>query len=407
MRIQILSQYYEPEVGAPQVRLKAMADEFTRRGHEVEVVTALPSYPVARIFPEYRRRFLHTERRGGVTVRRVWIHAATGSGAGRLLNFASFAALATIPMARTRRPDVVLVESPPLFVALPALVDSVVRRRPFALLVADLWPDTAIEMGLVSNRHLQRLLYALERWAYRRSAFVAPVTEGQVETLRDAKGVPADRICLVRNGVDVELFRPGEPSEATRQLLSPGGERVIMFAGTLGYAQALDVIVDAAPIVCAAHPDARIVFVGSGSERARIEARVADEGVAGITFLDPRPLTEIAELYKGVTAGLTTLRDSPVFAGARPSKIFPMMAAGLPVIYSGRGEGARLVGDAGAGVCAEPEDARALAAAMIEVLDDPERSRRMGAAGRRLVEAEFSWSRIVGDFLEFLEGRDG
>lgn len=405
MRIQILSQYYAPEIGAPQVRLKAMADELVRRGHDVDVVTALPSYPVARIFPAYRRRFLHTERRDGATVRRVWIHAATGSGAGRLANFASFAALALIPMARTRRPDVVLVESPPLFVALPALVDNLVRRRPFALLVADLWPDTAIEMGMVPNRHARRLLYALERWAYRRSAFVAPVTEGQVETLRDRKGVPADKICLVRNGVDVELFRPGEPSAETRRLLSPGGERVVMFAGTLGYAQALDVIVDAAPLVRAAHPDVRVVFVGSGSERARIETRVADEGIAGVTFLDPRPLAEIAELYRGVAAGLTSLRDSPVFEGARPSKIFPMMAAGLPVVYSGRGEGARLVREAGAGVCAEPEDPRALAAALIEVLDDPVRAREMGAAGRRLVEAEFSWGRIVGDFLEFLERR--
>lgn len=403
MRIQILTQYYEPEIGAPQVRLKAMAKVLVDRGHQVDVVTAMPNYPVGRIFDGYRRRLLRSEYRDGVAIRRVWVHAASGSGWARLLNYTSFALLALLPMARTKRPDIVLVESPPLFATVPALVDRLVRRRKFGLLVADLWPDVAIDLGLMPGRSTQRVMFALERAAYRWATIIAPTSDTQFATIRDAKGVVADKLHIVRNGVDLNLFAPGPGDPATRSLLAPNAERVILFAGTLGYMQGLDVIVDAIPIVRAAHPDVRFVFVGSGSEQARIRSRIEHEHITGAAVLDPRPLEEIAAMYRCVTAGITSLRDGPTFEGVRPAKIFPVMAAGLPVIYSGGGETARLIVGADAGVVAEPADPQALANACIAVLDDPLRAAEMGRHGRRLVEEEYSWDHIMGDFLAVLE----
>lgn len=405
MRIQILSQYYAPEIGAPQVRHKAITKELVRRGHQVDVVTAMPNYPTGRIWDGYRRKLIVREDRDGADVRRVWIHAATGSGLGRIVNYLSFAAMALIGMARTKRPTITIVESPPLFAVLPTLVDRLLRRRRYVLLISDLWPDTAIEMGMVSSRLAQRALFVLERLAYRFATVVAPVTEGIVDTLREAKRVPEAKICLLKNGVDLDLFDDSEPRQSVVNLLVPHGERVIMFAGTLGYAQGLDVIIDAIAPVRSVCPDARFVFVGSGSDEARVRARIFNEGIEGVVMLDPRPLEEVVEMYKVVTAGITSLLDSPVFEGARPSKIFPMMAAGLPILYSGRGEGARIVSDADAGLCVEPEDPTALANAIVRLLGDPERAREMGRNGRRLVEAEFSWRSIVGNFLDELERR--
>jgi putative colanic acid biosynthesis glycosyltransferase WcaI len=407
VRVQILTQFYPPEISAASVRLDAMVDEFVRRGHDVDIVTAMPSYPVARIFDGYRGRLLSVEELKGATVWRVWIYAAVGSGVRRVLNFASFAALAPLAMARTPRPDVILVESPPLFAVIPAIVDRFARRRHYGLLVADLWPDTAVEMGMLPNGALRRALYWLERIAYRHAELIAPVTHAQVRALRTDKGVPADRLHLVRNGVDLELFAPGAPTPEVRELLSPNGERVIIFAGTLGYAQGLDVILDAAPVVRAAHPDARFVLVGAGSDAARVRSRVEAEAIAGVDLLPPRPLAQIAELYKGAFAGLTSLRASPVFEAARPSKIFPMMAAGLPIVYSGRGEGADLIASAGAGVVAVPEDPDALARAVIGLLDEPDAAVAMGRNGRRLVEADLSWSQIMEEFIDHLERRIG
>ena len=242
---------------------------------------------------------------------------------------------------------------------------------------------------------------------YRHAELIAPVTHAQVRALRTDKGVPADRLHLVRNGVDLELFAPGAPTPEVRELLSPNGERVIIFAGTLGYAQGLDVILDAAPVVRAADPDARFVLVGAGSDTARVRGRVEAEAIAGVDVLPPRPLAQIAELYKGAFAGLTSLRASPVFEAARPSKIFPMMAAGLPIVYSGRGRGSgsdrvrwRGCGRRARGSgCAGARRHRAARRTRCGCGD--------GHNGRRLVEADLSWSQIMEEFIDHLEWRIG
>ena len=191
MRFLILTQYYPPEVAAPQVRLQAMAHELMRAGHEVEVVTAMPNHPTGRIFDGYRRRLSMTEVIDGVTVRRVWLYAATGAGAKRMMNYASFTVTSLWGLLTSKRPDVLFVESPPLFLSLPARLICLVWRRPFVFNVADLWPDSATSMGLLRDGLLLRVLNAFEGWAYRRARWVNAVTEGVRDTLLGAKRVPA------------------------------------------------------------------------------------------------------------------------------------------------------------------------------------------------------------------------
>lgn len=405
LRIQILSQYYDPEIGAAQIRLKALAKELIRRGHDVDVVTALPNHPLGRIYDGYRGKLMMREQRDGASVRRVWIHASTGSGGGRIGSFVSFAVMAILPMVRTPRPDITLVQSPPLFAAVPALIDRLLRRRRFGLITGDLWPDVVVDLGKLESGPIRRMLYALERWSYAKATIIMPVTPGQVEILRTQKGVPADKIITMNNGVDTELFRAGPPTPSMVELLSPAGERVILYAGTHGYMHGLDVLLDAAPLVRAVHPDARFVLVGGGSERDRLVRRVDDEEIEGVTMLEPRPLEDIAEMYRVAYAGVCTIRDARTLDVARPVKIFPTMASERPVIFSGHGEGAGIVENTGAGIVVRPEDPAALADAIIAVLDDPERAAEMGRNGRKVVEAEFSWPTIVGQFVETLERR--
>lgn len=405
MRIQVLSQYYDPEIGAAQIRLKALAKELVRRGHDVDVVTAMPNHPLGRIYDGYRGRFMMKEQLDGATVRRVWIHASTGSGGGRISSFLSFAAMAFLPIARTPRPDITLVQSPPLFAVIPALVDRLLRRRRFGLITGDLWPDVVVDLGKLESGRVRRMLYALERWSYANATMIMPVTPGQVEILRAHKGVPADKIITMNNGVDTDLFRAGPPTSSMVDLLSPAGERVILYAGTHGYMHGLDVLLDAASLVRAVHPDARFVLVGGGSERGRLMRRVEDEKLDGVTMLAPRPLEDIADMCRAAYAGVCTIRDARTLDVARPVKIFPMMASERPVIFSGRGEGAEIVENAGAGIVVRPEDPRALADAIIAVLDDPERAAEMGRNGRKVVEAEFSWQTIVSEFVDLLERR--
>ncbi len=405
MRFLILTQYYPPEVGAPQVRLEAMANALTRRGHEVEVVTALPNHPNGRIYEGYGHRLYMRESLGSTTVHRVWIYAATGAGAKRIVNYLSFTVLSLFALCRCRRPAVLFVESPPLSLIVPAWLMGLLWRRPIVFNVADLWPDVAVEMGLLTNRRAQRVFARFERWSYRRATLINAVTDGIRRTLVENKGVPERKVTFLPNGVDLDLFQPGVADPETLHTISPGSTRVIVYAGTLGLAHGLDVAVDAMVQVARTHPEARLLLVGGGSDAGRLAKRITDERIANVCLIGSLPVAQVAKILRVAVAGLATLQALPHFRGARPSKIFPIMASGIPVLYSGRGEGADIVREAGAGIVVEPGNPLALAQAVIDILEHPDRASTMGARGRTVVTEHFSWDTLVDDWLDQLRDR--
>ncbi len=398
-RFLFLTQYYPPEIGAPQVRLSSFARELRRLGHDVEVVTAMPNHPTGRVMDGYRRRIYLRETADGVTVRRTWIYAATGRGVRRLFNYGSFSVTCLLGLVRSRRPDVIFVESPPPFLAVPAVLAGLIWRRPIVFNVADLWPDSAVDLGLLPEGELTRFLFWFEAWTYRRARWVNAVTEGIRDRLIDEKHVPANKVTFLPNGVDVDLFRPAPPDEEVLDAYGLRGRRALIYAGTVGYAQRLVTAVDAMAEVRRSHPDAVLVIVGDGSERADVRAHADTVDPGAVRFIDPVPLAEVAHMFRASWAGLAILRDLPLLDGARPSKMFPVMASGIPVVYSGAGEGARLVTESGAGLDAAPENPAALAAVIRALLDDPDRAAAMGRRGRQLVEAEFSWGGLVRAWL--------
>ena len=194
MRMLILTQFFAPETGAPQTRLGALARELIRLGHEAEVVTAMPNYPAGRIFSAYRGRFYCREDWGGIAIHRVWVHASMGKGAGRLLNYLSFAATSLYALIKSKRPDYIFVESPPLFLAIPAILMARLWRVATILNVADLWPDSVRQLGILKPGIILRAAERLERWAYRRADFVNAVTEGIARTLIEDKSVPGHKL---------------------------------------------------------------------------------------------------------------------------------------------------------------------------------------------------------------------
>ena len=400
VRVLILTQYYDPEVGAPQVRLSAMVTELVKAGIEVEIVTALPNHPEGRIHPGYRRRLSVTEQRDGATVRRVWMLAARGAGLKRMLSYVSFTLTSLAGLVRSKRPDALFVESPPLFLVAPAWLAARAWRRPIVLNVADLWPDSAVQLGLLDEGLLLRVLVRFERWSYRRARYVNAVTDGVRNVLVEQKGVPPEKIAFLPNGVDASLFSPLGASEPEQRRYAPNGERLIVYAGTIGFAHGVEVAVDAMALVAERHRDARLLIVGGGSDRDNVARRIALTGVeANVQLVDPVPLGEVAAMYRVAEMGLSTLRDSPLFEATRPSKIFPILASGKPVIYSGAGEGARLIADGGCGIVTPPEDVDALADAICRVLEHPEQAAEMGRRGRQLAVECFSWTALVGDWM--------
>lgn len=398
MRLLILTQYYPPEIGAAQARLAAFARELRHAGHDVEVVTALPNYPSGRVARDDRWRLRRREVYDGIPVLRLWLVPATGAGIKRLVSYLSFTLSGLLGGLVARRPDVVFVESPPLFLGVAGW--AVARRfgARFVLNISDLWPDSVRDIGVLSDGVVLGAAERLERWLYRRADAVTAVTHGIRDVLIGEKGVPATKVLLLPNGADLETFAPEQADPAVRARYALPDGPLVLYTGNHGYAQGLDTAVLAAALV----PEVTVAFVGAGSDKSRIRELARERGVANVRFLDPVPPSEIRHLYAVADAGLVTLRATALMEGARPAKTLAVMACGRPVIYSGSGEGAELVRSAEAGVIAPPEDPVALADAIRTVSRDPVEGSRLGANGRRYVEEHLSWPALSAAWLQQL-----
>ena len=380
-------------MGAPQARISALARALSERGASVTVQTGFPHYPDGVIRPPYSNRPYLIERDGPVKVVRTAVYPAPNRGfARRLLDHASLAASAVAGAPLSGPADVVVCESPPLFLAGAAIAFARIKRAPLVLNVADRWPASAVELGALTDRRAIRAAEWLERAAYRGAAAISVPTEGLAD---DLGSHPAARGKLVRLGpsVDVERFDP-EPVAA-------GARLRVLYAGTVGLAQGLDTLVEAAR---RAGPGAiEVTIAGDGADAPILRERIDRERIEAVRMVGSVPHREIPRLYAGADAAVVLLRDRPIFEGALPTKMLEAMAAGRAIVLSARGESARLVAGAGAGVVVPPEDPEALAGAFRELAGDAERLRSLGAAGRRAAVESFSRERLVSRWWELLD----
>jgi colanic acid biosynthesis glycosyl transferase WcaI len=306
MKFLILTQYFPPEIGGAQTRLRSTATELHRLGHQVEVVTALPNYPRGRIFPGYRGCFYRREESDGIRVHRVWIYAAMGGGLARMLNYASFMITSLFALALARKPEFIFVESPPILLSIPAYVAGLFWRVPYIFNVADLWPDIILEGGFMKRGLLVDLLFKLEQWSYRKAARVNAVTDGLRERLLQEKHVPADKLLFLPNGVDTTHFQSRAPDEALKRKLGLEGKKIILWAGTLGTAHGLNYVLDAANLL-ASESQIHFLFVGDGSAKTALQQQRQDMRLDNVTFLDPVPIEDLP--YSGLRQGVDFRRQ--------------------------------------------------------------------------------------------------
>ena len=396
MRFVILTQYFWPEVGAPQVRLEAVARQLALNGHEVEIVTTMPSYPTGTVRAEYRRKLVCSELHDDIRIRRVWSYPAQGRGIKRLIGYISFAALSVPLLVRTKRSDFIVIESPPLFLAMPGLLWARLTRRRSILNVADLWPDAALDVGAVGEGLMLSAARRLERWAYRHSSYVSSVTKGIRQAVVE-RGVTDGRALFLPNGVDTESFSPDHLDLSVRAELGLPDGPLIAFTGTVGLAQGLGNVIDAVGTL--GRTRVSLGVVGSGSALQDMRDLATSRGYDNIFFVDPVPRQTIARLLPGCVAGVVSLANLVTNQGARPSKMFPIMASAVPILYCGTGEGAEMVGSVGAGISVPNETSR-IREAVQALLDDPNQRTAMGLRGREFVVAEMSWKTLVTDWLE-------
>jgi glycosyltransferase involved in cell wall biosynthesis len=393
----ILTQYYPPEIGAPQLRLRAFARELCRRGIQVEVLTGLPNYPTGVVFPGYRRRLRMRETIDGVPVTRTWLYGATGRSASvRLANYFSFTATALAAALLRRKPDRIFVESQPLSLGIIALAMRWLRQVPYIYNVPDLQVDVARELGFLENSTALSVMTKVENLFLKQAASVATVTERFVEHFED-RGIARSKISFLPNGADTDFLRPLPPDQELLARWSLQGKKTFAYIGTHAYYHGLSTLIETAALL-RERKDIAFLLIGDGPEREALKAQARALELDNVVF-GSSPYEEMARCYSIAYASVAVLRDMEVARKMRLAKVFPALSCGVPVVFSGLGETPELLEAHGAGIAVQPEQPAALARAIEELADDPGRRDAMGRAGRELAEARFSWRVIVDRWL--------
>src|SRR5262245_17061195 len=271
----ILTQYYSPEIGAPQIRLRSVARELQRHGIEVEVLTALPNYPMGRIFSGYAGRWKIKERIEHVPVERTWVYAGTGKSARiRLANYLSFTFTALIAALTGPRPDVMFVESQPLSLGVVAVLMKWLRKVPYVYNVPDLQIDVARQMGFMKNPRLLGLALRLENLFLCQAWKVATVTNNFIEHFQQ-RSLPRNQITFLPNGADTDFLKARGPSSQLLDRWRLHGKKVFLYVGTHAYYHGLESLIEAATLL---REESDIVFlmVGEGPEKQRLRQMCAD-----------------------------------------------------------------------------------------------------------------------------------
>ncbi len=398
MKVLVLSQYYWPE----NFRINEVAQTLSTKGVEVEILTGKPNYPEGVVFGGYQAMGCVQETLQGLPVHRVPLFPR-GKGAVRLaLNYLSFVMSATIfgpTLLRGKQFDAILVFAPsPILQAIPAILMGRLMKCPVLLWVQDLWPESLSATGHVTHPRALKAVEHVVRWIYRNVDLLLVQSRALIPRVQAlAAGTP---VVYYPNS-----FLEDEPGAARPDVDCPGFDCgfPVLFAGNLGTAQAVDVVLEAATLL-SDEPDIRFVMVGDGSRRDWMMQQAAARGLRNLVFPGRFPVEAMPVLLGRAAALLVTLADTEIFRLTIPSKLQAYLAAGRPIIACLNGAGADIVTEAGAGVAVPAEDASALAQAVVALYTMPEQQRiEMGVRGRRYYEEHFSHDKLVDELIGYFE----
>ncbi len=399
MQITFLTQYYAPEIGAPQRRLAHLAAAFRGRGHEVTVLTAMPSYPKGKVYPGYGG-FRRVEELSDIRVVRTFIYPSQSAKLlPRLANYFSFVGSSlALGGWELRASDYIVTESPPLFLGMSGVLLAQWKRARLVFNVSDLWPESAVRVGVLQPGLALSLAERLEGFLYRHSWLVTGQSRSIIDDI--AARFPSVPTRLLSNGVDTTQFRPAGTSAPSHAQLHERAPCVAVYAGLHGLAQGLDQIVEAMALLgCRTGLD--VFLLGDGPTKAVLIERARAASLSNVHFLDAIPGDQMPGWLAGADIAIVPLKM--YIPGAVPSKLYEAMAAGLPVVLVATGEPADIVNRHKAGLTVEPGDVAGLARALETLASSPDLRREFGQNGRRAAERHYDRNVISATFVQYLE----
>jgi glycosyltransferase involved in cell wall biosynthesis len=384
MHILLIHQVFVRPDDPGGTRHYELAQWLVRSGHRVTILASPYSYQTGLRVSHQKREVLEP---GLEVVRCDALGGVHRSFLYRSLGFLSFMVSSFLEGLRQPNVDIVWGTSPPLPQVATAWLLARMKRAKFLFEVRDLWPAFAIQVGVLRNPAFILLSLALEKFLYRRADRMVVNSPGFLPHLH-SKGVAAEKISIVLNGVDPNMFDPSADGKEFRAVNSLTGKFVALYAGAHGLSNDLRVVLDAANIL-REDPRMAFVFVGDGKEKPTLALYAAEQRLPNVRFLPPVPKTGMVGVLAGCDCGIAILKPIPLYETTYPNKVFDYMAAGRPVLLAINGVIRDVVEKAGAGICVSPGDAQAIAAALLRLADHPEERRAMGERGRVCIEHDF------------------
>lgn len=400
MKILLLTQWFDPE---PTFKGLAFAKELKRQGHEVQVLTGFPNYPSGKIYDGYKLKLYQREEIEGISILRVALYPNHDSSAlKRILNYISFAFMAMLfGIFATKKADVIYAYHPPLTVGVAAVFIKLFRRTPIVYDIQDMWPDTLKATGMLNNNKILNIIGLVCKLVYRFVDHIVVLCPGFKQLLIE-RNVPKEKISVIYNWCDEQGLTQAEPAKLEyRQFMQ--NKFNIVFAGNMGKAQALDIILEVAKNL-QDFPDIQFVFVGGGTETDRLKQRSINEGIPNAIFIPRMPMAEVGGVLGLSNLLLVHLKKDPLFEITVPSKTQAYMAMGKPILMAVAGDAAELVQKAQCGCIAISEDAASIQQAILEIYQLPaSEQQKMGINARNFYIRELSLERGVKQFVSIFE----
>jgi colanic acid biosynthesis glycosyl transferase WcaI len=407
MKILYISQYFPPEMGAPAARAAELSRHWADAGHDVTVLTGFPNHPTGVIPAEYRARFRQftvREQINGANIVRTWLLPFPNRKSyERMLNYTSFCLSAASTGLFLSRPDVVIGSSPQLLVALSAWWLAKWKRVPFVFEVRDLWPESLAAVGVGNeNSLLHRTLAKVAGFLYRQARRIVVVTPAFEDHLVKHWNVPREKISVVENGVETQLFVSRQADDIKKEL-GIDHKFVVSYIGTMGMAHGLETVIEAATELQNSNPEIVFVLVGEGAEKASIRALARKRGLHNLKFIDQQPREKIPAYISASDACLVLLRKSDVFKTVIPTKMLEFMSCSRPVILGVEGQAREILEEAGGGLTIKPENFRELAKTIRYLAGNPETCHEYGRNGRQYILRKFSRALTAEKYIRELE----
>ncbi|ABC78474.1 glycosyltransferase family 4 protein [Syntrophus aciditrophicus] len=397
MHVLLIHQAFVSPSEAGGTRHFELAQRMLREGHQFTIVASDLSYLTGK--PVVERDGLVTEQNvEGVRVLRAYTYPSVHrSFVWRIVSFLSFMISSVWAGLRAGPVDLVMGTSPSIFQAVSAWLVALLRRKPFLLEIRDLWPEFAIDMGVLKNPFLIRLSRWLENFLYARADHILVNSPAYRDYIHN-KDIVLEKISLVANGVDPELFNPQAAGGKVRRELGLDGCFVVTYAGALGMANDIPTVLRAADRLRDLE-NIRFLFVGDGKERQNLESMAEEMNLPNVIFAGSRPKSDMPDILAASDACLAILMDIPMFRTTYPNKVFDYMAAGRPSILAIDGVIREVIEAAGGGIFVPPGDDKALAKAVRWMALHPEQARAMGATARNYVAKHFNRSTQAVEFV--------